>query len=125
MRKPFSLVIAFGALCLFSWVGGANAAVTKLDGCTSQNSGGGVTTFTYTGTKAGGEGTLTDSVMLAYVVFPQNSAVSSVTASWNGSAMTTIIGASGSPNGSLSSVQLFGILNPASGANNLIVNWIG
>ena len=39
--------------------------------------------------------------------------------------MTAIAGASGSPNGSASFVQLFGILNPASGANNLIVNWTG
>ena len=121
MRK----LIASAAFCVLFCTGGANAAVTKLDGCTFQNSGGGVTTFIYTGTDAGGEGTLTNSVMLAYVVFPQNSPVSGVTASWNGSAMTAITGASGSPNGSSSLVQLFGILNPAPATNNLVVNWTG
>jgi hypothetical protein len=123
MRKLLSLIIAFAMLCLLLCAGGANAAVTKLDECTFQK--GGVTTFTYSGTNAGGGGALTNSVMLPYIVFLQNSAVSGVTASWNGSAMTAIAGASGSPNGSLSFVQLFGILNPASGTNDLVVNWSG
>lgn len=87
----------------------------------SATSGAAVQTFTYTPLTVG---TRSCRGLVAILNFALKT-VTGVACTWDGIPMTAITGAIGTDTGANGLIQMFGLLNPNSGAKNLIVNWTG
>lgn len=87
----------------------------------SGTSGAGVQTFTYNSLTIGTSNCRGLVVILNFAL----KTVTGVTVTWDGVSCTPITNASGTDTGANGLIQMYGLLNPNSGAKSLVVNWTG
>lgn len=97
------------------------AVLFDAKGTSDATSGAAVQTFTFNNLTIGTGQNRALVVMLHFAL----KTVTGITCTWNGVSMAAITNASGSDSGTNGFVQLFGLVNPASGNQSLVVNWTG